>query len=88
MPKETEAAIRISVIIEPDLDTGSIITQRLHYTDLYQGFEEILNNNYFQEVRYMAKTNSSHKVLIAAKEFSRRTLLKGAAVAGGLPSRG
>ncbi len=32
----------------------------------------------------MAKTNSSHEVLIAAKEFSRRTLLKGAAVAGGI----
>lgn len=32
----------------------------------------------------MAKTNSSHKTLIAAKEFSRRTLLKGAAAAGGI----
>ena len=32
----------------------------------------------------MAKNNSSHKTLIAAKEFSRRTLLKGAAAAGGI----
>ena len=32
----------------------------------------------------MAKTNSSHEVLIAAKEFSRRALLKGAAAAGGI----
>ncbi len=32
----------------------------------------------------MAMNNSSHKTLIAAKEFSRRTLLKGAAAAGGI----
>jgi spermidine/putrescine transport system substrate-binding protein len=32
----------------------------------------------------MVKNNSSHKTLIAAKEFSRRTLLKGAAAAGGI----
>jgi len=31
----------------------------------------------------MTKKNSSHKTLIAAKEYSRRTLLKGAAAAGG-----
>ena len=32
----------------------------------------------------MAKNNSSHKTLIAAKGFSRRTLLKGAAALGGI----
>ncbi len=32
----------------------------------------------------MAMNNSSHKTLIAAKEFSRRTLFKGAAAAGGI----
>jgi len=32
----------------------------------------------------MAMNNSSHKTLIAAKEFSRRTLLKGAAAAGSI----
>ena len=32
----------------------------------------------------MVKNKTSHKTLIAAKEFSRRTLLKGAAAAGGI----